>query len=291
MVRNHGTDMFKNDQAAKLRRMMRNMPTRARILTVASGKGGVGKTVTAINLGLCLAASGKRVVLVDADLGLANVDVLLNLNCRYHLQHVLAGQVDLDEIIVTVPGGLNIVAGASGFGNLANLSEFERHRLLGILSDLQSQADLIIFDTSAGISRNVMAFVDLADLLLVVTTPEPAAMTDAYAMIKTAVQQGVSGHVSVLMNRVANRLEARTCQQRLTQVARRFLNLSIYDAGYIVEDAFVVQAVKQRVPFTVKYPKCQASYCMMNLAAKLVRNVQAPPERVGFLKKVANLFL
>lgn len=282
--------MFENDQATKLRKMMRHMPTRARRLTVASGKGGVGKTVTSINLGMCLAAGGKRVILVDADLGLANCDVLLGLNSRYNIHHVLHDHVALDEIITTLPGGLQIVVGGSGLAELANLSEFERHRLLDVLSDLQNHADLIIFDTSAGISENVMAFVDLADLLLVVATPEPAAITDAYAMIKTAVHHQVTGHISVLMNRVAGRLEARTCQQRLAQVTKRFLDTTLYDAGYVVEDPCVIQAVKKRQAFVLEYPKSQASYCMMNLSAKLVRNVQAPARRTGFLRKVANLF-
>ena len=279
-----------NDQAAKLREMMRNLPARARIITVASGKGGVGKTVTSINLGICLAASGKRVILVDADLGLANVDVLLYVNSRYNIHHVLHNEVELDQIIHTVAGGLQVVVGGSGLAGLANLSEFERHRLVQVLSDLQSQADLVIFDTAAGINRNVMTFVDLADLVLVVTTPEPAAITDAYAMIKTAVQDGASGHISVLMNRVSSRLEARTCQQRLAQVAKKFLNLTLYDAGYVVEDGAVVQAVKKRRPFVLEYPKSQASYCLMNLAAKLARNVNVPAQKVGFFRKVASLF-
>jgi flagellar biosynthesis protein FlhG len=283
--------MFANDQAAKLREMMKAMPTRAKLLTVTSGKGGVGKTVTSINLGMCLAAAGKRVVLVDADLGLANCDVLLGLNCRYNLHHVLTGQVPLEAAMVTVPAGLQVVVGGSGVGNLADLSEFERHRLVDVLSDLQTQADLVIFDTSAGIGQNVMTFVDLADLVLVVTTPEPAAITDAYAMIKTTVQRQVGGqHISVLVNRVNSRLEARTCQQRLAQVGKKFLGQTLYDAGYVVEDPCVVQAVKKRKSFVLEYPKSQASYCMMNLAAKLVRNVQAPTQRTSFFRKVANLF-
>jgi flagellar biosynthesis protein FlhG len=282
--------MRRDDQATKLREMMKKAPRKAKILTLTSGKGGVGKTVTAINLGLCLAASGKRVILVDVDLGLANVDVLLNLNCQQNLYHVLAGQAQLEDVIVTIPGGLEVVPGGSGVSSMANLSEFERHRLLQMLSDLQSQADLIILDTAAGISRNVMAFVDMADHVLVVTTAEPAAITDAYAMIKTAVQEGVSGHISLLLNRVTGRVEARTCQQRLAQVVKRFLGLTIYDAGYLVEDPCVIQAVKKRKPFILEYPKSQASYCLMNLASKLARNVQPPTQEVGFFRRVANLF-
>jgi len=283
--------MFRNDQAAKLREMMNNLHARARIVTVASGKGGVGKTITSINLGICLAAGGNRVILVDADLGLANCDVMLNLNSRYNIHHVLHGEVALEEIMIPVSGGLQVVVGGSGLAELANLSEFERHRLVDILSDLHTQADVVIFDTGAGINRNVMTFVDLADLVLVVGTPEPAAITDAYAMIKTAAQHGVSGHVSVLMNRVGSRLEARTCQQRLAQVAKQFLDITLYDVGYIVEDPCVIQAVKKRKAFVLEHPKSQASYCMMNLAARLVRHDHNNTvQKTGLFRKVANLF-
>lgn len=282
--------MFGNDQAAKLREMIKTVPTTARTLTLTSGKGGVGKTVTAVNLGLCLAARGKRVILVDADLGLANVDVMLGMNCPYNIDHVLNGNVDLEDALITVPGGLKILSGGSGLSNLANLSEFERHRLIDVLSDLHAMADLIIFDTGAGINRNVMTFVDLADLVLVITTAEPTAITDAYAMLKTVVQNGVDGHISVLINRAGSRHEARTCQQRLAQVAKKFLSLTVYDAGYIVEDQSVVRAIKQRRPFVIEYPTSQASYCLMNLAAKLVRSVQPPAQKVGFFRKVASLF-
>lgn len=279
-----------NDQAAKLREMMKDFSPKAKVITLTSGKGGVGKTVTATNLGLCLAATGKRVVLVDADLGLANVDVLLGINRPYTLFHVLSGQVSLNEIIVEHPAGLQIIPGGSGVGKLANMTEFERGHLIEILSDLQTSTDVVIFDTSAGINRNVMAFVDLADLVMVVTTPEPAAITDAYAMIKTAVQQQVQGRLCVLMNRVTSRHEARACQQRLSQVTRKFLDATIFDAGYILEDPHVSQAVRARKPFVLEYPKCQASYCMMSLAAKLGKNVQLPAQKVSFLRKVANLF-
>jgi flagellar biosynthesis protein FlhG len=279
-----------NDQAAKLREMMKNLSPHAKIITLTSGKGGVGKTVTAINLGLCLSASGKRVILVDADLGLANVDVLLGINRPYNLYHVLAGQVTLNDIIIEHPTGLQIVPGGSGLTKLANLSEFERQHLLQVLSDLQNQSDIIIFDTAAGINKNVMSFVDLADLVIVVTTPEPTAITDAYAMIKTAVQQQVEGRICALFNRVTSRHEARACQQRIAQVTKKFLNTSIYDAGYILEDPHVSQAVRARKPFVLEFPKCQASYCMMSLAAKLAKNVQLPSQKVSFLKRVANLF-
>jgi len=278
-----------NDQAAKLRKMMRQTRRRARIITLTSGKGGVGKTVAAINLGICLAAGGKRVLLVDADLGLANVDVLLNLQSTYNLAHVIAGQVTVDQAIADGPAGLQILTGGSGLTRLADLSEFERRNLMDLLSDLHELFDVIIFDTSAGISRNVMTFVDAADLVLVVATPEPASIADAYAVIKTAAGNQAQGHLSVLMNMVCSKHEARLCQQRISHVAKRFLGAVVYNAGYVLRDDHVAQAVRQRTPFVLQYPRCQASYCMISLVSKLTR-ISQPPAKETFLRRVANLF-
>jgi len=266
-----------NDQAAKLRKMMRQTRRRARIITLTSGKGGVGKTVAAINLGICLAAGGKRVLLVDADLGLANVDVLLNLQSTYNLAHVIAGQVTVDQAIADGPAGLQILTGGSGLTRLADLSEFERRNLMDLLSDLHD------------ISRNVMTFVDAADLVLVVATPEPASIADAYAVIKTAAGNQAQGHLSVLMNMVCSKHEARLCQQRISHVAKRFLGAVVYNAGYVLRDDHVAQAVRQRTPFVLQYPRCQASYCMISLVSKLTR-ISQPPAKETFLRRVANLF-
>jgi len=282
--------MTMNDQAEKLREMMKGYSTRAKIITLTSGKGGVGKTVTAINLGLCLSATDKRVVIVDVDLGLANVDILLGLNQPYNIYHVLTNQVSLEKVLVDIAPGLQIIPGGSGQDRLANLSEFERQHLIQLLSDLNSRADWIIFDTSAGINKNVISFVDLADLIIVVTTPEPSAITDAYAMIKTAVQNQVSGRICVLLNRVISRHEARICQQRLMQVSRKFLRTNIYDAGYVLEDPCVSQSVKMRKPFVLEFPRSQASCCVMSLASKIAKDVRPPQQKTSLLRRVANLF-
>jgi len=279
-----------NDQAAKLRMMMRQARQKAKIITLTSGKGGVGKTVAATNLGICLAATGRRVLLVDADLGLANVDVLLNLSVRHNLANVLAGQVGIEEAIIEGPGKLHVLAGGSGLTKLADLNEFERRNMMRVLSDLNESFDIIIFDTSAGVGRNVMTFVNAADLVLVVTTAEPSSIADAYAVIKIATANHIPGHISVLMNMVASRHEARICQQRLSQVTKRFLGNVIYNAGYILRDEHVGNAVKQRLPFVLQYPRCQASCCMMSLASKLTRISEQSPTRQGFLQRVANLF-
>ncbi len=282
--------MTMNDQAAKLREMMKEYSTRAKVITMASGKGGVGKTITAINLALCLSATGRRVVLVDVDLGLANIDILLGLSQSYNIYHVLTNQVSLEKALVDIAPGLQVLPGGSGQDKLANLTEFERQHLIQLLSDLNNHADWIIFDTSAGINRNVISFVNLADLIIVVTTPEPSAITDAYAMIKTAVQNKVSGKICVLLNRVLSRHEARICQQRLMNVSRKFLRTNIYDAGYILEDSCVGQSVKIRKPFVLEFPRSQASSCMMSLASKITKDAKPMQQKTSFFRRVANLF-
>ncbi len=279
-----------NDQAAKLREMMEQFTTKARTLTITSGKGGVGKTITAVNLAFCLNATGKDVILIDGDLGLANIDVVLGLNCPYNIYHVLTGRISLDSALVEISPGLRVLPGGSGIDRLANLSEFERTHLIQVLSDLKSQTDWIIIDSSAGISKNVISFAKLADLIMVVTTPEPSAITDAYAMIKTLVLNEVDGRICITINRVASHQEARRTHSRLANVVRRFLHTSVYDAGYILDDQMVGQAVRLRKPLVLEFPKTQASYCLMSLAAKLTRGMPISQQKISWFKKVVNLF-
>ena len=278
------------DQAEKLRLMVRHTQRRARVLAVTSGKGGVGKTNIAANLALCLSASGKKVILVDADLGLANLDVILGMRARQTLAQVIEGKRRIDEIIERGPGGLGLICGVSGLTQLADLNEFQRQRLIQELSLLEHQADMIIVDTGAGLSRNVLSFCDAADHVLVVTTPEPTSLTDAYAVIKSLAVNHGGARISVLVNMVQNRSEAKRVFERLSQVAGRFLSIPIYDGGYVLQDPHVSQAVCQRQPVVLAYPRCQASACLMALAGKLGRGAWDQSGHEGFFRKVANWF-
>jgi flagellar biosynthesis protein FlhG len=176
------------DQAEKLRELMRQKPgqapqKRTRIIAVASGKGGVGKTNVSVNLAIAYARQGKKVIVMDADLGLANVNVMLNMIPKFNLYHVIRKQKSMRDIILDTEYGIQIVAGASGFSKIANLTDDEREGFISELYTL-SQADIIIIDTSAGVSNNVLGFVAAADDAIIVTTPEPTAITDAYGIIK-----------------------------------------------------------------------------------------------------------
>lgn len=199
------------DQAETLREMMKHAPdSKTRIITVASGKGGVGKTNMSTNLAIAYGKIGKKVVLMDADLGLANVNVVLGIIPKYNLYHLIRKQKTMQEIIMDTNYGIQIVAGASGFAKIANLTDEERNNFIQEISAL-SDADVIIIDTSAGVSSNVMGFIAAADEAIIVTTPEPTAITDAYGLIKiiaTEVEDTNLG-LKLVVNRVKSVTEGK----------------------------------------------------------------------------------
>jgi len=278
------------DQAEKLRLMVRNTKKTAHVLAVTSGKGGVGKTNVAANLAVCLTASGKNVILMDADLGLANIDVLFNVRARYTIAHLIDGRRRIDEIIQYGPAGVAMICGVSGITEMTELSSFQRRRIIQQLTDIEHQADFIIIDTAAGISANVLCFCEAARQTLVVTTPEPTSITDAYAMIKKLAQTRSGTRISLLVNMAESRAEAKNVYERLAQTAKKFLSTVVYDAGYILRDEHVTQAVKQAEPLVLAYPRCQASYCFLALTTKISRGSQASPGESGFFHKVVNWF-
>jgi flagellar biosynthesis protein FlhG len=283
------------DQASELRRMVKQISgppagggaKPPRVLAVASGKGGVGKTNVAVNLAARLATMGRRVLLMDADLGLANADVLANVQTDANLAHVIAGRRSLEQVLREGPGGFTLLPGASGLAQMAALSEFERARVLQMMRQINADYDLVLVDTGAGISPNVLSFLLAADETLVVTTPEPTSITDAYALIKAVSRRRENAKISLLVNMVRDRIEARQVFDRINAVTRRFIGLSLQDAGYLVTDGRVGAAVRQRTPFVLMDPECAASMCITRLAHKLDRHA-AEPRNSGLLRRVAS---
>lgn len=281
------------DQASALRELVMEMSPpgrRARFVAVTSGKGGVGKSSVAVNLAVRLTAMGRRVVLLDADLGTANADVLCNFPAIPGLAHVVAGRRTLAETMVVGPGGFRLIPGASGFAQVAALSDFERARLIEQMSVLEETADMILVDTGAGISPNVLGFAVSADQLLVVTTPEPTAMTDAYAVIKTVYRQRQDCDVAVLVNLVHGEGEARAVFEKIHLVCRKFLKLNVRYAGHLVRDDRVAKGVRLRRPFVLDSPKCAASECITQLAHRLDCHA-VEPRGDGIFRCVANWFV
>jgi flagellar biosynthesis protein FlhG len=306
------------DQASQLRSMMRERASadsaakppvrraqpqrRASVIAVTSGKGGVGKSNIAVNLAIQLASAGKQVVLLDADLGLANADVLCNVDLKSNLAHVITRKKELHEVLVPAPGGFSLIGGASGLARMADLSDDDRQRLVDAMGDLETLADVILIDTGAGISPNVLSFTRAADHVLVVTTPEPTAITDAYAVVKVLtrdrdVDMGDRGtrdssdrRISLLVNQVRSASEAKVVHGRIAQVAKQFLGVSVLDGGYVLADEAVPQAVRRRTPFVLGSPSSPASKCVAQLAMRLEQGVAGPAESTGFFSRMGRWF-
>lgn len=264
--------------------------TSSRVLAITSGKGGVGKTNVAANLALCLAASKKRVLLLDADISLGNLDLVMNVRSRYNISHVINGQKRVEEIVQTGPEGLRVICGASGLDRLADIDEHEQHRLLRHLAALQDDTDVILIDTAAGIAGSVVSFCLAADHVLVVTTPEAPAMTDAYGMIKVLVRKQYAGPISVVVNMARDATDGRRTYQRLAEVAKRFLQTDLYYAGVLLKDERLCQAVRARQPVVLAYPRAQISQAFAALAARVGGIECGRPAQGGFFRRVVRWF-
>ena len=278
------------NESLYLHQMMESHKRPARVLAITSGKGGVGKTNISANLAICLAASGKKVLLVDADFSLGNLDVIMNVNSKYNISHMINDGKSMEEIIHVGPEGVEMICGASGLEELADINEFQRRRLLKELSMLQNDNDVIIIDTSAGISRSVVGFCLAADHVLVVTTPEATAMTDAYAMIKVLVGNRFAGQISLIVNMARSIAEGKKTYQKIANVAGRFLSARVYNAGVLIKDERLSSSVRMRKPVVLAHPKSQITSSLVALASKLINIVAAQPNDEGFFKKVVNWF-
>lgn len=259
-------------------------------IAVVSGKGGVGKTNIAVNLAACLAATGRKVALVDLDVGLANADLLLGVQPTYNLAHVLSGTRRIEEVVVEAPGAVLFVAGASGDSAMANMSAFDRGRLMHQVQSLAARCDVTFYDCAAGISLSVLGFASIADIVIVVTSCEPTAITDAFATIKVLVRRRFHGAIMLVVNMAEGRAEARRIYRRVAHVAERFLSFSLADGGYVLQDSHVELAVRGRRPFILSYPRCPSSMCIRSLATRLVRPATAKTDADGFLSRFAALF-
>lgn len=263
---------------------------KTRVIAITSGKGGVGKTNIAVNLSICLAASNKKVVLFDADLGLGNIDVVMNITSRYNLMQVLSGQKELREIINIAPAGVEVICAGSGIEELANINQFQLQRLIDELEELENNTDMLIIDTGAGINNTVMNFCTAADNVLVVTTPEPSAMTDAYAMIKVLAARNFTGRISLVVNMANSIAEGKRIYRQVADVARRFLDLPVYEAGVICKTQQVSNSVRTRKPVVLNYPNAKITSAIAAMAARLSRNSTARQKKEGFFKRVVNCF-
>jgi flagellar biosynthesis protein FlhG len=257
-----------NDQASGLRKMT-SASRPVKVIAVASGKGGVGKTNITVNLGVALAASGKEVLLLDADLGLANIDVMLGLHPQYNLQHVLDGTKTLQDIIVNGPSGLKIIPAASGVQKMAELSPAEHAGMIQAFSELNQHIDVLLIDSAAGIADSVISFTRAAQEVIVVVCDEPASITDAYALIKLLSRQYKVDHFHIIANMARNVQEGRELFNKIAMVCERFLEVNLDFMGIVPFDDDLRRAVKKQRAVVEFIPRSKSATAFTHLAKKI----------------------
>ncbi|PYI50385.1 MinD/ParA family protein [Paenibacillus flagellatus] len=286
-----------SDQAQSLRNLVRTQSDRTtrttQIVTVTSGKGGVGKSNFTLNFALTLQKQGYKVLVFDADIGLANIDVLMGISPKYSLYHLLKREKTIWEIIQKGHNELEFIAGGSGFNDLMRLTEAEVDYFADQVNQLNGHVDYIIFDTGAGLSQETLKFIVAANETIVVTTPEPTAITDAYAIIKMVNSLGHDVRFQLVVNRVTEAHEGKQTADKISLVAKQFLHINIPTLGFVEDDASVSKAVKKQVPFTVAFPTSAASRSIERLAQRFVSGQPAPEPQnggvKGFLSKMMKL--
>ena len=244
-------------------------PHPVQVIAVSGGKGGVGKSNVSVNLGIALAQMGRRVVLLDADLGLANIDVLLGITANRNIQDVIAGECDLRDVLVNGPGGIKIVPASSGTQRMTQLSNLEHAGLINAFSELGDQIDVLIVDTAAGISESVVSFLRASQELLLVVCDEPTSITDAYARIKVMNRDYGTNRFRILANQVRNEQEGRHLFEKLTRVTERFLDVALQYVGMVPYDEAVKKAVQRQRAVLDAYPRAKASLAIKSLAEKV----------------------
>lgn len=284
------------EQAEELRQLMNEGSEKTegtekahntRIIAITSGKGGVGKTNFAVNMAIAYAQLGKKVILIDGDLGMANVNVLLNIVPTYNLMHVINKKKTMKEIIIDTEFGIKFIAGANGFSKIANLSVDELDYFAKQFASL-GNADIIIIDTGAGIANNVLQFVAAADEVFVVTTPEPTAITDAYGIIKIITTEIVDRNVDIklIVNRVHSADEGKRISERIINIVGQFLNYKVDYLGFVYEDPIVQASVIRQKPFIFVNPTSKPSVCLKHIVGKIEKNEPEYNDGVSsFLKK------
>ncbi len=258
-----------------------------RIIAITSGKGGVGKTNISVNMAIAYAQLGKKVILIDGDLGMANVNVLLNVVPQYNLMHVINKKKTMKEIILDTEFGIKFIAGANGFSKIANLSVEELEYFAKQFSTL-GNADIIIIDTGAGIANNVLQFVAAADEVYVVTTPEPTAITDAYGIIKIVTTEIVDRPVNLklLVNRVHSADEGKRISERIITIVGQFLGYKVDYIGYVYDDPVVQASVIRQKPFMIVNPTSKPAVCLKHIVGRIEKTDMEGNEGVSnFLKK------
>ena len=286
------------DQAQRLRQLAREteihidkIGDEAKIITVTSGKDGVGKSNFVVNLGIVLQQMGKSVLIFDADVGMGNDDVLMGFLPRYNVYDIISNNKEIDEVIIEGPHGVKLLPGGSGVNKIDEIEEWKRKEFLNKLASLKG-FDYILMDTGAGINRTGLGFIKCCEELIIVTTPEPTSLTDAYSLIKAVNHFNIRTSAKVVVNRVLSDKEGEVTFNKFKNASERFLKIELEHLGNISEDRRLIQSVREQRPFVINYPNCEAATDLKKVALRLIgSNNNKKGEGVqGLFKKIFSIF-
>ncbi len=293
------------DQAQRMREIFQRNQTVSslrkngllRTIVVASGKGGVGKTNIVVNLALILGQWGQKVIILDTDLGMANVDILLDLKARFTLLDVIQGGRDIQDVILRGPAHVEVIPGGSGLSQIVNLDRQQREQLIARFSTLEEKGDLLLVDCSAGLSHDVLSFIAAADELILVTTPEPTAITDVYSIIKIVDSYKLHSQVHLIVNMINNAHDGEHVFKRIKKVCDSFLDLKVVFLGGIEYDRSVSKAVLSSYPYVLQFPHSRATQCTRHIARRILFGAETTEKeelktckKKGFMRRLLNLW-
>lgn len=284
------------DQAESLRRLARgevqeSFKRDARIITITSGKGGVGKSNFVVNLAITLVKKGKKVLIFDADIGMGNDDVLMGIYPRHSVLDLINGKLAIEDIIVDGPEGVKLLPGGSGLNNIEDLQQNQRDIFLKKIEMLEG-FDYIFIDTGAGISRSVLAFIACSDELILVTTPEPTSLTDGYSLLKAVNHFKIKNKANIVINKALDKKEGNQTFIKFKAAINKFLTLEVDYLGSIYEDRKLVMAVREQIPFVISYPNCDAAKSIIEIADKVIgkKKETIGVGAQGLFRKLFNIF-
>ncbi len=288
------------DQAKELRNLINNVQNtnlkntlNSRVITISSGKGGVGKSSFSVNLAIYLASLKKRVLIIDADFGLANIEVLLGIRPKYNFYHMLKGEKNISEIVVDTNYGIKFISGGNGLKELSNVNSTEIKYFIEQFEYLDKIADIIIVDTGAGISPNVTNFLMASDENIIVTTPEPTSFTDAYTLIKIIKEQNRAiDKLNIVINKADDKYEADRIFTKISHVCNKFLGINIKNLGYIPSDIALIKAIKQQKPAILSFPNSDFAMAIKSIGNRLINEEQVIDNSgiKNFMQKLMSVF-
>lgn len=289
------------DQAQKLRQLVqqqnkdsneqRENISRPKIITVTSGKGGVGKSNFVVNLSIALQKMGKKVLIFDADMGLGNDDVLMGFLPKYSVYDVIFGSKEIEEVLVEGPFGVKLLPGGTGVSKIEQMTDKQRDSFLAKLTCLED-LDYIIMDTGAGVNRDVLGFISCCEELIVITTPEPTSLTDAYSLLKAVSHFKIRDNAKVIVNRTIESKEGESTFNKFNNAVSKFLNIDLQYLGYLSDDKKLVQAVRKQQPFLISYPNSDVAKDLNYIADKIIglETYKKESSIQDFFKKIFNIF-